>query len=141
MNQREVREDTHKKSVYFLVVVPLRFNPPYTNGLVVHATFFFFFFLVFYGFWQFFLFLPNFWAKTARFKKKKCFLWVVRGVYPPYTLSGHTTETKHFFYVCHPLLLLIYIDVWFCQDKRRKKHYKPLPSFISSESLHKLLLN
>ena len=35
-----VREDTHKKSV-FLVVGPLRFYPPYTNGLVVHATFFF----------------------------------------------------------------------------------------------------
>ena len=29
---------THKKSV-FLVVKPLRFYPPYTNGLVVHATF------------------------------------------------------------------------------------------------------
>ena len=28
---------THKKSV-FLVVGPLRFSPPYTNGLVVHAT-------------------------------------------------------------------------------------------------------
>ena len=34
-----VREDTHKKGV-FLVVGPLRFYPPYTNGLVVHATFF-----------------------------------------------------------------------------------------------------
>ena len=33
------REDTHKK-VFFLVVGPLRFYPPYTNGLVVHATFF-----------------------------------------------------------------------------------------------------
>ena len=31
-----LREDTHKKSV-FLVVGPLRFYPPYTNGLVVHA--------------------------------------------------------------------------------------------------------
>ena len=34
-----LREDTHKK-VVFLVVRPLRFYPPYTNGLVVHATFF-----------------------------------------------------------------------------------------------------
>ena len=34
-----LREDTHKKSV-FLVVGPLRFYPPYTNGLVVHAIFF-----------------------------------------------------------------------------------------------------
>ena len=43
-NRREpLREDTHKK-VFFLVVGPLRFYPPYTNGLVVHATFFFFFF-------------------------------------------------------------------------------------------------
>ena len=35
-----LREDTHKK-VFFLVVGPLWFYPPYTNGLVVHATFFF----------------------------------------------------------------------------------------------------
>ena len=34
-----MRKDTHKK-VFFLVVGPLRFNPPYTNGLEVHATFF-----------------------------------------------------------------------------------------------------
>ena len=36
--------NTNKK-VFFLVVVPLRFYPPYaySNGLVVHATFFFFF--------------------------------------------------------------------------------------------------
>ena len=40
-----LREDTHKKSV-FLVVGPLRFYPPYTNGLVVNATFFFFFFVL-----------------------------------------------------------------------------------------------
>ena len=32
----QLREDTHKK-VFFLVVGPLRFYPPYTNGLVVHA--------------------------------------------------------------------------------------------------------
>ena len=35
-----LREDTHKKSV-ILVVGPLGFYPPYSNGLVVHATFFF----------------------------------------------------------------------------------------------------
>ena len=34
------REDTHKIKAFFLVVGPLRFNPPYTNDLVVHATFF-----------------------------------------------------------------------------------------------------
>ena len=33
---------THIKKVCFLVDGPLRFYPPYTNGLVVHATFFFF---------------------------------------------------------------------------------------------------
>ena len=37
-----LREDTHKKRV-FLVVGPLRFYPPYTNGLVVHAIFLSFF--------------------------------------------------------------------------------------------------
>ena len=36
---RLLREDTHKK-VFFLVVGPPRFYPPYTNGLVVHAPFF-----------------------------------------------------------------------------------------------------
>ena len=40
-----IREDTHKKKFFFSVVGPLRFNPPYTNGLVVHATFFSFFVL------------------------------------------------------------------------------------------------
>ena len=37
---------THIKKVFFLVVGPLRFYPPYTNGLVVHATFFPFFCLI-----------------------------------------------------------------------------------------------
>ena len=31
---------THIKIEFFLVVGPLRFYPPYTNGLVVHVTFF-----------------------------------------------------------------------------------------------------
>ena len=35
------------------MVGPLRFYPPYTYGLVVHATFFIFFFVL-NGFWQFF---------------------------------------------------------------------------------------
>ena len=39
MHDETVREDTHKK-VFFLVVGPLRFYPPYTNGLLVYATFF-----------------------------------------------------------------------------------------------------
>ena len=40
-----VVEDTHKKSDS-LAVGPLRAYPPYTKGLVVHATTFFFSFLV-----------------------------------------------------------------------------------------------
>ena len=32
-----LREDTHKKKVFFLVIGPLRFYPPYSNGLVVHG--------------------------------------------------------------------------------------------------------
>ena len=51
--------------MFFLVVGALRFNPPYTNGLVVHG-------------------------------QKVFFCLVVRGVYPPYTLSGPTLK-KHFF--------------------------------------------
>ena len=64
-----LREDTHKKS-FFLLVGPLRIYPPFTNDLVVHATF---------G-------LNVFWL-------------VVRGVYPPYTLSGSTTK-KNTFFIC-----------------------------------------
>ena len=40
----QVREDTHIKKVFFLVVGPVRFYPHYTNGLVVHAIFDFFYF-------------------------------------------------------------------------------------------------
>ena len=70
-----VREDTHKKSV-FLVVGPIRFYPPYTNGLVVHATFFSFFlsYNSLKRILTIFLFLPKFWAKTAGvYKEKKWF--------------------------------------------------------------------
>ena len=35
-NTTYIREDTHKKNVFFLVLGPLGFYPPYT-GLVVHA--------------------------------------------------------------------------------------------------------
>ena len=87
---------THIKKVFFFVVGPLRFYPPYTYGLEVHAIFFFFvlYVIAWNGFWQFYLFLPNFWAD---FREKKVFLcWVVRGVYPPYTPSGPTTKKKHF---------------------------------------------
>ena len=35
-----LREDTHIKKWFFLVVGPLSFYLPYTNGLVVHATIF-----------------------------------------------------------------------------------------------------
>ena len=52
------REPTHKKSV-FLVVRPLRFYPPYI--------FFFSLIITWNGFWQYFLFLPNIWAKIAGF--------------------------------------------------------------------------
>jgi len=36
--KREKKKKRKKKK--FLVVGPLRFYPPYTNGLVVHTTFF-----------------------------------------------------------------------------------------------------
>ena len=41
---------THIKKVFFLEVGPLRFYPPYTNGLVVHATFLYI--IPWNGFWQ-----------------------------------------------------------------------------------------
>ena len=89
------------------MVGPLRFQPPYTNGLlvvhaiyvpytngllVVHAiyVYLFFIFLVF--------FFPIFGLKHPD-RKKVFFCLVVRGVYPPYTLSG---PTKTLFYVRLP---------------------------------------
>ena len=60
---------THIKKCFFLVVGPLRYYPPYTNGLVVHTTFFLLFFsliIVSNGFRQFF-FLLQFWAKKGKF--------------------------------------------------------------------------
>ena len=56
----------------------------------------------------FFLFLPNFCGKSARMlEKKSVFCLVVRGVNPPYTLSGPTTQKKNVFYVCLPLVVVI----------------------------------
>ena len=64
----------HIKKVSFLVVGPQKFYPPYHNGFVVHATFFFFLFWVLYlivwnGFWQFFFF-PIFGLKQPDFREK-----------------------------------------------------------------------
>ena len=69
-----IREDTHKKNIFFLVG-PLIFYPPYTNGLVVYATFSSFFSLIVArnGFLQFIHFSPNFLAKNPGFKKKSDF--------------------------------------------------------------------
>ena len=53
-------------------------------------------------FWIFFLFLPNFWAKTADFREKKVvFCLVVKGVYPHYTLVVRPLK-KHFFMCVFP---------------------------------------
>ena len=73
---------------------------PYIHQWLSGPYFFFFFFfsynIALNGFWQFFLFLPNFWAKTAGVLKKRIWCLVVRGVYPPYTLSGPTTKENTF---------------------------------------------
>ena len=77
------------------MVGPLRFYPPYTNGLGVHATF-----LLLSNFANFFFFFQIFGLKQPDFREKKCFFClVVRGVYPPYTLSGPTTKKTLYFYV------------------------------------------
>ena len=100
-----------------LVVGPLRFYPSYTNGVVLHATFFSFFFsliIAWIGIWQFFFFFPIFVLKQPDFREKKFFLLSGQGVYPPYTLSGPTTKKnifhftsimfKHFRKWCWPSL-------------------------------------
>ena len=82
------KKERHTKTkVVCLVVGPIRFYPPYTNGLVVHATFFYFLVLnqPETDFNNFFFFVV--------------FCLVNRGVYPPYTLSGQTSK-KTFFCMC-----------------------------------------
>ena len=63
---------THIKKVVFLVVGPLRFYPPYTNGLVVNAT----------DFDNFFFFFPIFGPKQPDFRKKVFFLLSGQGGLP-----------------------------------------------------------
>ena len=90
----------HTKKKFFLVVGPLRFYPPYTNGLVVHATFFSFFFsliIAWNGFWQFFLFFPVFGLKQPDFREKKWFFaWWSGGFTLPTPLVVRPIK-KHFF--------------------------------------------
>ena len=76
------------------MVRPQRDYPPYTNGLVVHATFFL-------------VFLKQILAKKAGFIEKKCFFAEWSGGWGggyPYTLSGPTTK-KTFFMCVFPKLL------------------------------------
>ena len=54
---------------FFLVVGPLRFFPPYTNDLVVHASFFSFF--SYYSLKRILPFFLHFWAKKAGFIERK----------------------------------------------------------------------
>ena len=77
-----LREDKNKTNKNFLVVGPLRFYPPYTNGFMVHAPLFFFSLIIF------FQFLPNFWAETAGF-----WLW---GFTLPTLLVVRTLEKTFF---------------------------------------------
>ena len=80
-----IREDTHKK-MFFFSGRTTKDLPSIHQWLSGPCHFFFFLsYNGWNGFWQFFLFLPNFWL-------------VVRGVYPPYTLSRPTTKT--FFFLC-----------------------------------------
>ena len=93
--------------MFLVVVVSLRFYPPYTNGFLVYATFFFFFFsliIAWNGFWQFFLFSPIFGLKKPDFikKKKVFFCLVVRGVYPPYSYTNGFVVPATFFMCVFP---------------------------------------
>ena len=90
-----VREDTHKKE--FLVVGPLRFYPSYTNGSFFSL--FFSLIIAWNGFWHFFLFLPNFWAKTAGFdREKKWFFAKWSGEFTLPTLL--VVRPLNFFFLC-----------------------------------------
>ena len=98
-NLKWLREDTHKKKIVFSVVGPLRFYPPYINGLVVHATLFYFFCLIIaWNNWQFFFF-SNFWAKKAGFieKKKWFFAWWSGGFTLPIPLLVRPLQKTTYF--------------------------------------------
>ena len=60
----------------------------------------FFFFFCSFSFFVLLVFLPNLWAKTAGFQRRSGFFClVVRGVYPPHTISGLATK-KTLFFMC-----------------------------------------
>ena len=85
-----------QKKCFFLVVGPLRMYPLYTYGLVVHATFFSLFcslIMAWNGFWQFFLFLPNFW-------KNAVFCLLVKGVSLTTPLMVRPLKKNLFLFVC-----------------------------------------
>ena len=63
-------EKTHIKKCFFMVG-PLRLHPPYTNSLVVHATFFSYFFSLETDFDNFFFFFPIFGVKQPDLREKK----------------------------------------------------------------------
>ena len=80
------------------MVGPIRVYPPYSNGLVVHATFFSF--LSYYSLKRiltiFFFFSPIFGLKQPEFRKKVVFCLVPS----LYTLSGPITKKNFFFFMC-----------------------------------------
>ena len=65
--------------------------PPYTNGLVVHAN-------------------------SPILEKKRFFCLVVRGVYPPYTLSGPTTKKPTFLMCVFPKFACMFLVRLYSND-------------------------
>ena len=87
---------THTKKVLFLEVGPLRFYPPYPNGLVVQATFFSFIFIIAWnGFWPFF-FTNFFWLKESDFFSENIFSNFLTYKKPPFSHSNNIFITHSF---------------------------------------------
>ena len=105
-----VREDTHFCSGRTTKVLPSLHQ--WLSGPCHHL--FFLLFLVLKwpetDFDNFFFFFPIFGLKSRILEKKVGFWLVVRGVYPPYIISGPTTK-KTLFYACLPLVADYHLEL------------------------------
>ena len=82
------------KKVFFFSGRTTKVLPPYTNGIVVHATFFCF--LSYYSLKRILTFFFSTIFGLKNVEKKSVFLLSGRGGYPPYTFSGPTTKKNTF---------------------------------------------
>ena len=93
---------------FFLVAGQLRFYPSYTNGLVVHATFFFLDLQSETDFDNIFFFFPFFGLKKSDFIEKSVFLLSGQGGLP--SLQSTPLVVRPLFFMCvFPIAIDIFV--------------------------------